>query len=670
MSHKNFIEQEVLHEIAMSIGASLELGKMLKECLPVFVRGLGCCTAVILLKDNDCDFFTPRVILPHAAMRNQILHRAMAQAIEQSISATPLSVPLDIKDSRYFYYAWPLQDLGLLLLGRGSELPYHLYKEISPLAEKLTFAIQACLQYQSINEAREAMCKARDEAEAANKAKSHFLATISHEIRTPLNAVINLSELLQDTPLSDKQSALLKGVCEGGRSLLHLVNDVLDFSKIEAGKLELAVAPFHLRSLLMGLKDLYGKQAQAKALRFELLIAPEIPEVVQTDASRLQQVLQNLLANAIKFTSSGYVRLLVTLEMEFEHTNLHFVVEDTGIGIEETQQRKLFTEFQQADPGLNRHYGGTGLGLAIVARLVTLMKGRFGVDSTPGTGSRFWFSLPITTAGLLATSVPMSKQQLHFNGDLLLVEDSPTNQMVATALLERVGCNITLANSGSEALELVVQRDFDLVLMDISMPDMDGLETTRRIRKMGGKYSQLPIVAMTAHAFAQDRMSCLNAGMNDYLSKPLQRAQLYEMLQCWLPQPEDESSSALPEGLLEHKVLDELESQTSGAGFMRIIELFIDEIKEYAVQLEALCREQAWSRLPKTAHAIKSCTGAMGAVALHDSAAQLEILSRQALLSDYTKECEATMQLIRQTVMLFGEYAKKQSLYRQDPLMR
>lgn len=215
MSHKNFIEQEVLHEIAMSIGASLELGKMLKECLPVFVRGLGCCTAAILLKDNDCDFFTPRVILPHAAMRNQILHRAMAQAIEQSISATPLSVPLDIKDSRYFYYAWPLQDLGLLLLGRGSELPYHLYKEISPLAEKLTFAIQACLQYQSINEAREAMCKARDEAEAANKAKSHFLATISHEIRTPLNAVINLSELLQDTPLSDKQSALLKGVCEG-----------------------------------------------------------------------------------------------------------------------------------------------------------------------------------------------------------------------------------------------------------------------------------------------------------------------------------------------------------------------------------------------------------------------------------------------------------------------
>ena len=666
MSHKNLIEQEVLHEIAMSIGASLDLNQMLRECLPVFVRGLGCCTAAILLKDADCDFFTPKMILPHAAMRNQDLHKAMAVAIEQTVAGIPLSVPLNMADSHYFYYAWPLPEQGLLLLGRGSALSYPLYMEITPLAGKLTFAIQACQQFQAIELAREVMSRAKDEAEAASKAKSHFLATISHEIRTPLNAVINLSELLQDTRLDEKQSALIKGVCEGGHALLQLVNDVLDFSKIEAGKLELAIAPFHLRALLLGLKDLYGKQAQAKALRFELLISADLPEMVQTDASRLQQILQNLLSNAIKFTDCGFIRLMITQEEEQGEPCLHFVVEDSGIGIDENQQQKLFKEFQQVDPGLNRHYGGTGLGLAIVARLVTLLKGHFGVHSASGKGSQFWFSLPMTKTEQTALA-PVMKEVPRFCANLLLVDDSPTNQMVATALLERVGCNVSVANSGFQALELIKQQEFDLVLMDISMPQMDGLETTRRIRQLGGQYSQLPIVAMTAHAFAQDRMSCLNAGMNDYLSKPLQRSQLYEILQCWLPLPngmmpaETMAAEVMSSELLVDKsILEQLAEQTSEAGFGRIVTLFIAEVSQYGGHLEQMCRDDEWTALQQTAHALKSCTGAMGAIALNKSAAKLEHLARQAQRECFSQESTGVIKLIQQTIVAIEAYLHSQ----------
>lgn len=634
MNHKGLIEQEVLHEIAMSIGVTLELNGMLRECLPIFVRGLGCCTAALLLHDDECGFFTPRSILPHAAMRNQGLHRAMAKAIDLFEAGASFPVPLCGEPEAHSYYAWPLKTYGILLLGRGNPLTYPLYREIGPLVEKLACAVQACQQYQSLELAQQAMSRARDEAESANKAKSHFLATISHEIRTPLNAVINLSELLFESQLDEKQQTLVRGICAGGSALLQLVNDVLDFSKIEAGKLDFVAVPFHLRSLLDGLQDLYGKQAQAKGLQFSLELSPLAPDVVETDPSRLRQVLQNLLTNAIKFTDQGFVRLVISKEVG-SAAPLRFLVEDSGIGIATHEQEKLFTEFHQIDPGLNRRYGGTGLGLAIVARLVTLMGGAFGLDSALGVGSRFWFTLPLTEPqGEFVPSAP--PVSVRFKGKVLLVEDSPTNQMVARNLLEKVGCEIWIAQSGEEAIQQVVQRPFDLILMDISMPGMDGLEATRAIRQLGGCYGQLPIVAMTAHALAQDRASCLNAGMNDYLTKPIRRPQLHEMLSRWLEPAsplggaiDGVASAASSPMLLDEQALSALGSEITPEALQGIVELFTDELVRLQSQLAQAIHHSEWSSASAYAHAIKSSSGSLGAQALYQAASGLEQRCRQ-----------------------------------------
>lgn len=656
MNHQGLIEQEVLHEIAMSIGITLELNGMLRECLPIFVRGLGCCTAALLLHDDECGFFTPRAILPHAAMRNQGLHRAMAQAIELFMAGKPFPVPLSGGVEAHSYYAWPLKNYGILLLGRGNPLTYPLYREIAPLVEKLACAIQACQQYQSLELAQQTMSRAKDEAESANKAKSHFLATISHEIRTPLNAVINLSELLVESQLDEKQRTLVRGICAGGSALLQLVNDVLDFSKIEAGKLDFVAVPFQLRSLLDGLHDLFGKQAQAKGLHFSLDISPLVPEVVETDPSRLRQVLQNLLTNAIKFTDHGFVRLMVCREVGAD-SPVRFSVEDSGIGIAAQEQEKLFTEFHQVDPGLNRRYGGTGLGLAIVARLVTLMGGAFGVDSELGVGSRFWFTLPVTLfKGEALKSAPMTPIRLR--GKVLLVEDSPTNQMVARNLLEKVGCELWVAQSGDEAIQQLLEQSFDLVLMDISMPGMDGLEATRHIRQLGGSYVQLPIVAMTAHALAQDRASCLNAGMNDYLAKPIRRSQLYEMLSRWLepaappltPQTADAASAGPEPMLLDEQILSSLGQDTTQDALQGIVELFTDELFRLKGKLIYAIHHQEWVSAATCAHAIKSSSGSLGANALYQRASDLELACRQQDDTRAEQELNALLGLVDNTL--------------------
>ena len=658
MTNTKLIEQEVLHEIAMSIGTSLDLDDMLRECLPIFVRGLGCCTAAVLLQDEECGFFAPKCILPHAAMRNRGLHLAMAKAIDLSASSQPFPTPLSSSSDNHLYYAWSLKNIGVLLLGRSSEFEYPLYMEVAPLVDKLAFAIQACEQYRSLRSAEQLMARAKDEAESANRAKSYFLATMSHEIRTPLNAVINLSELLAETRLDEQQRHLLAGICEGGNALLQLVNDVLDFSKIEAGKLEIMPTSFNLRSLLRGLEDLHGKQASEKGLALELNVDARVPEMVESDSARVRQIMQNLLSNAIKFTDRGFIRVSVAPASEEESAGVvQFTVEDSGIGIAQEHLGSLFQEFHQLDSGLNRRFSGTGLGLAIVARLVDRMSGTLGVESQLGKGSRFWFSLPMPQA-TPQWVVPELKPLTASKGRILLVEDSPTNQIVARSLLERLGCYVEVADNGAAALERVQQQPFDLVLMDISMPGMDGMEATRRIRALGGEYAQLPIVAMTAHAFEQDRADCLAAGMNDYLSKPLQRERLHEVVGCWLyaAEPHEDAPSLEPavsawvtQPILELSVLDTLRAETTPEVLHQVVGLYIQELGEHSVALSDAVAAQDTALAAAHAHAIKSSSGALGAMALYQAASELEQACRQSRMELANQIHQQLPALIAQT---------------------
>jgi signal transduction histidine kinase/HPt (histidine-containing phosphotransfer) domain-containing protein/ActR/RegA family two-component response regulator len=670
MIRQGLIEQEVLHEIAMSIGESIELDAMLAECIPVFLRGLGCATAAVLLRDEQDDFYTPSYILPRAAVRNNFLHQAINRSLECLANHETLPIPLCYFESAgLFYYAWKIQDCGALLLGRSSPFRDELFREIAPLVNKLAMALNSCCQYQHLKQAQQSMIQARDDAQAANKAKSHFLATMSHEIRTPLNAVINLSELLLETHLDERQCKLTQGVCEGGRSLLQLVNDVLDFSRIEAGRLELVTASFKLHDLLDGLAALFEKEAGMKKLNFSLSIGDSVPETIATDPSRLRQIMQNLIANAIKFTESGSVNISVRILSEEAISQesvpmMVFHVSDTGIGISRADQHRLFQEFSQVDTNLDRRFGGSGLGLAITARLVMLMGGKIGCHSTLGVGSTFWFTLPVKAHGI-APEKQESKEIDLLPISALLVEDSLTNQMVATAMLEKVGCKITIANNGFEAVEKVQNSHFDIVLMDVSMPRMDGLEATRQIRALGGHYQALPILAMTAHAFAHDRDACLEAGMNDYLSKPLNREQLYALLKQWtlhkgMAEMKNEDTASLgptmigtTKPIIDETIIQTLLNDISPDMFRQLVVIFLQESKDHLDALIELIQCGDIAASAKHAHAIKSSAGALGAVALQDMCGQLEIACRESkphvspLLQATTNVAEASWQALR-----------------------
>lgn len=667
MIRQGLIEQEVLHEIAMSIGESIELEAMLAQCIPIFLRGLGCSTAIVLLKDEDDHFYTPSYILPRAAMRNKYLHQAIERAISLLNQEQEFPSPLcHITQTDIHYYAWPIKQFGALLLGRSTPIRDGLFKEILPLANKLALAIDSCQQYQRLKTAQKELITARDEAQSANKAKSSFLATMSHEIRTPLNAVINLSELLLETALDDRQKKLSQGVCEGGKALLQLVNDVLDFSRIEAGKLELVPTTFNLKDLLEGIFSLYEKQAQNKALFFRLNLSDDIPNAVTTDPSRLRQVIQNLLSNAIKFTEMGGISMNVVFEQK-DIPTLKFFVSDTGIGISKHQSRQLFREFTQLDTDLDRRFGGSGLGLAIAHRLVMMMGGKIECHSTEGIGSTFWFTVPLHLKALQVSTKPdfdVPSQTVH----LLLVEDSHTNQMVAMAMLEKLQCHIRIANNGFEALEYVKESIPDMILMDVSMPGMDGLQATREIRSLGGRFTTLPIIAMTAHAFEHDRQACFDAGMNDYLSKPLQKQQLMETIHQWSQPEEQRSNKALSttnadqvepfvgttKPILDEMVLKTLQQETSPELLDKLISIFLKESREHFSLLANSLERQDLESASKHAHAVKSSSGALGALALQDMCSQLEKACRTsgdhipALFQAAMNVAEASWQALHQ----------------------
>jgi signal transduction histidine kinase/ActR/RegA family two-component response regulator len=386
---------------------------------------------------------------------------------------------------------------------------------------------------------------ARDSAQAATRTKSNFLATMSHEIRTPMNGIIGMTDLLLESPLTADQREQLLTVQRSGHALLTIINDILDFSKVEAGKLVVEWIPTELRSAVDDVLQLLRQRAFEKGLELSVEYAPGIPDAIETDPGRLRQVLTNLVANAVKFTSAGRVRILV--DMDEVSAKLRFRIVDTGPGIPADSQKHLFQPFTQLDVSTTRRYGGTGLGLAICKQLVDLLGGEIGVISPAtdrstesGPGSIFWFSLPATvatgamrTAPRHAMAAPAPDRSNRSSlCRVLVAEDHPVNQMVIRAMLQKLGIEATLVADGRKAVEAVAETPFDLVLMDCQMPVMDGFEATQIIRSGSG--SRPVIVAVTANAMAGDAERCRAAGMDDYISKPISVRELRRVLSPWL----------------------------------------------------------------------------------------------------------------------------------------
>ncbi|WP_265949600.1 EAL domain-containing protein [Dechloromonas sp. A34] len=479
---------------------------------------------------------------------------------------------------------------------------------------------------------------ARDSALRFAKLKSDFAATVSHEIRTPLNGVIGTLDMLKTGRMDPEQTELLGLAWDSSQYLLELVNNILDFSRLEAGRMEVDASDFALQPLIDGIMSMFQTSAASKKLTLTARVAADVPPVLCGDPARIRQVLINLLGNALKFTERGSVTLSV--ERIENSQQLRFDVRDTGIGIAGELQSAIFDSFTQADTSTTRRYGGSGLGLAISKQIVCLLGGEIGVDSTPGLGSHFWFTAPCTVGTLSPAALPATTRRMEHSARILIAEDNATNQAVAVGMLRLLGCSSGVARNGVEAVAHWQDGNWDLILMDCSMPEMDGFQATAAIRSLeAGSGRHIPIIAMTANTLAHDIERCKIAGMDGHLSKPLTLEALASHLERCLQISTHQVAQAelLVESTdtppFDSSALDNLR-EFLGDSISEAIRPFLEDMPGYLFELEGAIAIGNADTIRKVAHVIKGAAGNLGAVAMANAARAMEQHAEAGTLSD------------------------------------